>query len=167
MPLSEQPGHCHRPGKVGMGPFLCHSPSHLPFQTIAVQPQVSSCARAPSRGCSLFFFFLAAVTRVTSPEGPVKSLHIRDPHGVTLGWEVACWKVFCKDLTSTRGKPADNCSFAPAGALFCSLQDLDLSYNNLSPEDIWTLGDLSQLKTLRLTANGLRTLPPDLAGSWQ
>uniref|UniRef100_A0A8B9VHY8 X-ray radiation resistance associated 1 n=1 Tax=Anas zonorhyncha TaxID=75864 RepID=A0A8B9VHY8_9AVES len=46
------------------------------------------------------------------------------------------------------------------------LQDLDLSYNNLSPEDIWMLGDLSQLKILRLTANGLRTLPPDLAGSW-
>ncbi|KAI6079225.1 X-ray radiation resistance-associated protein 1 [Aix galericulata] len=49
---------------------------------------------------------------------------------------------------------------------FLHLEDLDLSYNNLSPEDIWTLGDLSQLKILRLTANGLRTLPPDLAGSW-
>ncbi|XP_071889040.1 X-ray radiation resistance-associated protein 1 isoform X2 [Anas platyrhynchos] len=49
---------------------------------------------------------------------------------------------------------------------FLHLEDLDLSYNNLSSEDIWTLGDLSQLKTLRLTANGLRTLPPDLAGSW-
>ncbi|XP_066846161.1 X-ray radiation resistance-associated protein 1 isoform X1 [Anser cygnoides] len=46
------------------------------------------------------------------------------------------------------------------------LQDLDLSYNNLSPEDIWALGDLAQLKILRLTANGLRTLPADLAGSW-
>ncbi|NXK50280.1 XRRA1 protein, partial [Chauna torquata] len=49
---------------------------------------------------------------------------------------------------------------------FLHLEDLDLSYNNLSPEDIWTLGDLSQLKVLRLTANGLRSLPPDLAGSW-
>ncbi|XP_035199638.1 X-ray radiation resistance-associated protein 1 isoform X2 [Oxyura jamaicensis] len=49
---------------------------------------------------------------------------------------------------------------------FLHLEDLDLSYNNLAPEDIWTLGDLSQLKVLRLTANGLRTLPPDLAGSW-
>ncbi|KAM8821599.1 X-ray radiation resistance-associated protein 1 [Eudromia elegans] len=49
---------------------------------------------------------------------------------------------------------------------FLRLEDLDLSYNNLSPEDIWTLGELSQLKVLRLTANGLRWLPPDLAGSW-
>ncbi|KFP22236.1 X-ray radiation resistance-associated protein 1, partial [Egretta garzetta] len=49
---------------------------------------------------------------------------------------------------------------------FLHLEDLDLSYNNLSPQDIWTLGDLSRLKVLRLTANGLRSLPPDLAGSW-
>ncbi|XP_010225852.1 PREDICTED: X-ray radiation resistance-associated protein 1 [Tinamus guttatus] len=49
---------------------------------------------------------------------------------------------------------------------FLRLEDLDLSYNNLSPEDIWILGELSQLKVLRLTANGLRSLPPDLAGSW-
>ncbi|KFV05438.1 X-ray radiation resistance-associated protein 1, partial [Pterocles gutturalis] len=49
---------------------------------------------------------------------------------------------------------------------FLHLEDLDLSYNNLSTQDIWTLGDLSQLKVLRLTANGLRSLPPDLAGSW-
>ncbi|NXJ16680.1 XRRA1 protein, partial [Odontophorus gujanensis] len=49
---------------------------------------------------------------------------------------------------------------------FKHLEDLDLSYNNLSPEDIWMLGDLSQLKVLHLTANGLRSLPPDLAGSW-
>ncbi|NWX81378.1 XRRA1 protein, partial [Alca torda] len=48
---------------------------------------------------------------------------------------------------------------------FLHLEDLDLSYNNLSPQDIWTLGDLSQLKVLRLTANRLRSLPPDLAGS--
>ncbi|OXB54636.1 hypothetical protein ASZ78_002390 [Callipepla squamata] len=49
---------------------------------------------------------------------------------------------------------------------FKHLEDLDLSYNNLSPEDVWMLGDLSQLRVLRLTANGLRSLPPDLAGSW-
>ncbi|NXL68365.1 XRRA1 protein, partial [Chordeiles acutipennis] len=49
---------------------------------------------------------------------------------------------------------------------FLHLEDLDLSYNNLSPQDIWKLGDLSHLKVLRLTANGLRSLPPDLAGSW-
>ncbi|NXI94991.1 XRRA1 protein, partial [Psophia crepitans] len=49
---------------------------------------------------------------------------------------------------------------------FLRLEALDLSYNNLSPQDIWTLGDLSQLKVLRLTANGLQSLPPDLAGSW-
>ncbi|XP_010021954.1 PREDICTED: X-ray radiation resistance-associated protein 1, partial [Nestor notabilis] len=45
---------------------------------------------------------------------------------------------------------------------FLHLEDLDLSYNNLSPQDIRTLGDLSQLKVLRLTANGLRSLPLDL-----
>ncbi|KAK2513503.1 Xrra1 [Columba guinea] len=49
---------------------------------------------------------------------------------------------------------------------FCFLQRLDLSYNNLSSQDIWTLGDLSQLKVLRLTGNRLQSLPPDLAGSW-
>ncbi|OPJ85879.1 hypothetical protein AV530_007036 [Patagioenas fasciata monilis] len=49
---------------------------------------------------------------------------------------------------------------------FLHLEDLDLSYNNLSSQDIWTLGDLSQLKVLRLTGNKLRSLPPDLAGSW-
>ncbi|XP_049679109.1 X-ray radiation resistance-associated protein 1 [Accipiter gentilis] len=49
---------------------------------------------------------------------------------------------------------------------FLHLEVLDLSYNNLSPQDIWTLGNLSQLKVLRLTANGLRSLPLDLAGSW-
>ncbi|KFP01303.1 X-ray radiation resistance-associated protein 1, partial [Calypte anna] len=49
---------------------------------------------------------------------------------------------------------------------FLHLEDLDLSYNNLSPQDIWTLGDLPQLKVLHLTANGLQSLPLDLAGSW-
>ncbi|XP_008943475.1 PREDICTED: X-ray radiation resistance-associated protein 1-like, partial [Merops nubicus] len=49
---------------------------------------------------------------------------------------------------------------------FLHLEDLDLSYNNLSPQDVWTLGDLSKLKVLRLTANGLRSLPLELAGSW-
>lgn len=142
-------------------------PITSPFQNYCCSASSLILCTSSQQGLFPVFFFLAAVTRVTSPEGPVKSLHIRDPHGVTLGWEVACWKVFCKDLASTWENPADNCSFAPAAALFCSLQDLDLSYNNLSPEDIWTLGDLSQLKTLRLTANGLRTLPPDLAGSWQ
>ncbi|XP_074966890.1 X-ray radiation resistance-associated protein 1 [Phalacrocorax aristotelis] len=49
---------------------------------------------------------------------------------------------------------------------FLHLEDLDLSYNNLCPQDVWTLGDLPQLKVLCLTANGLWSLPPDLAGSW-
>ncbi|KAM6342067.1 X-ray radiation resistance-associated protein 1 [Podargus strigoides] len=48
---------------------------------------------------------------------------------------------------------------------FLHLGKLDLSYNNLSPQDIGTLGDLSQLKVLRLM--GLWSLPPDLAGSWE
>ncbi|KAM9263429.1 LOW QUALITY PROTEIN: X-ray radiation resistance-associated protein 1 [Cariama cristata] len=46
---------------------------------------------------------------------------------------------------------------------FLHLEDLDLSYNNLSPQDIWTLGDLSQLKVLRLTASGFGSLPLDSA----
>ncbi|KAM6290488.1 X-ray radiation resistance-associated protein 1 [Porphyrio hochstetteri] len=49
---------------------------------------------------------------------------------------------------------------------FLHLEHLDLSYNNLSPQDVWTLGYLSQLKVLHLTANGLWSLPPDLAGSY-
>uniref|UniRef100_K7FLE0 X-ray radiation resistance associated 1 n=1 Tax=Pelodiscus sinensis TaxID=13735 RepID=K7FLE0_PELSI len=48
---------------------------------------------------------------------------------------------------------------------FLHLEILDLSYNNLSPEDVRTLGVLSQLKVLHLTANGLRSLPSDLADS--
>ncbi|XP_039395528.1 X-ray radiation resistance-associated protein 1 isoform X2 [Mauremys reevesii] len=48
---------------------------------------------------------------------------------------------------------------------FLHLEILDLSYNNLSPEDVRTLGVLSQLKVLHLTANGLRSLPSDLAVS--
>ncbi|XP_074832784.1 X-ray radiation resistance-associated protein 1 isoform X2 [Carettochelys insculpta] len=48
---------------------------------------------------------------------------------------------------------------------FLRLEILDLSYNNLSPEDVRTLGVLSQLKVLHLTANGLRSLPSDLAVS--
>ncbi|XP_061485099.1 X-ray radiation resistance-associated protein 1 isoform X2 [Rhineura floridana] len=46
---------------------------------------------------------------------------------------------------------------------FPHLEILDLSYNNLSPEDVQVLGVLSHLKVLHLTANGLSSLPLDLA----
>nr|XP_060623143.1 X-ray radiation resistance-associated protein 1 [Anolis sagrei ordinatus] len=46
---------------------------------------------------------------------------------------------------------------------FPHLEVLDLSYNNLSPEDVRVLGVLSHLKVLHLTANGLTALPLDLA----
>ncbi|XP_060091338.1 X-ray radiation resistance-associated protein 1 [Heteronotia binoei] len=46
---------------------------------------------------------------------------------------------------------------------FPHLEILDLSYNNLSPEDIRALGVLPHLKVLHLTANGLSSLPLDLA----
>ncbi|KAJ6664826.1 hypothetical protein lerEdw1_005798 [Lerista edwardsae] len=46
---------------------------------------------------------------------------------------------------------------------FLHLEVLDLSYNNLSPEDVQALGVLSHLKVLHLTANGLHSLPLDLA----
>ncbi|XP_019369824.1 PREDICTED: X-ray radiation resistance-associated protein 1 [Gavialis gangeticus] len=48
---------------------------------------------------------------------------------------------------------------------FLTLELLDLSYNNLSPEDVRALGVLSQLKVLHLTANGLQSLPSDLVVS--
>ncbi|XP_042314780.1 X-ray radiation resistance-associated protein 1 isoform X2 [Sceloporus undulatus] len=48
---------------------------------------------------------------------------------------------------------------------FPHLEILDLSYNNLSPEDVQVLGVLSHLKVLHLTANGLNSLPLDLAVS--
>ncbi|XP_044306108.1 X-ray radiation resistance-associated protein 1-like [Varanus komodoensis] len=46
---------------------------------------------------------------------------------------------------------------------FPYLEILDLSYNNLSPEDVQALGVLPHLKVLHLTANGLSSLPLDLA----
>ncbi|XP_062983824.1 X-ray radiation resistance-associated protein 1-like [Elgaria multicarinata webbii] len=46
---------------------------------------------------------------------------------------------------------------------FPHLEILDLSYNNLSPEDVQALGVLPHLKVLHLTANGLSSLPLDLA----
>ncbi|KAM6447715.1 X-ray radiation resistance-associated protein 1 isoform 2-T3 [Liasis olivaceus] len=48
---------------------------------------------------------------------------------------------------------------------FPHLEILDLSYNNLSPNDVQTLGILPHLKVLHLTANGLSSLPLDLAAS--
>ncbi|XP_060557943.1 X-ray radiation resistance-associated protein 1-like isoform X2 [Ruditapes philippinarum] len=43
------------------------------------------------------------------------------------------------------------------------LEVLDVSYNNLSQDDILTLGLLSNLKVLHLTGNGLVSLPPNMA----
>ncbi|CAG5120231.1 unnamed protein product, partial [Candidula unifasciata] len=40
---------------------------------------------------------------------------------------------------------------------------LDISYNNLSPDDLLTLGLLAHLKVLHLTGNNFSSLPPDLA----
>ncbi|KAM3837438.1 X-ray radiation resistance-associated protein 1 isoform 2-T2 [Vipera latastei] len=48
---------------------------------------------------------------------------------------------------------------------FPHLEILDLSYNNLSPEDVQILGILPHLKALHLTANGLSSLPLNLAAS--
>ncbi|XP_039211813.1 X-ray radiation resistance-associated protein 1 isoform X2 [Crotalus tigris] len=48
---------------------------------------------------------------------------------------------------------------------FPHLEILDLSYNNLSPEDVQILGILPHLKVLHLTANGLSSLPLNLAAS--
>ncbi|KAK3589901.1 hypothetical protein CHS0354_034913 [Potamilus streckersoni] len=46
---------------------------------------------------------------------------------------------------------------------FPQLEVLDLSYNNLSQEDILTLGMLSNLKVLHLTGNNFKTLPQNMA----
>ncbi|XP_076453924.1 X-ray radiation resistance-associated protein 1-like [Babylonia areolata] len=46
---------------------------------------------------------------------------------------------------------------------FPQLEVLDLSYNNLSLEDVLTLGQLSTLRVLHLTGNNFSTLPPDMA----
>lgn len=46
---------------------------------------------------------------------------------------------------------------------FPNLQVLDLSYNNLSSNDVLSLGYLSKLKVLTLTGNGLSEIHPDLS----
>ncbi|XP_052782406.1 X-ray radiation resistance-associated protein 1-like isoform X2 [Mya arenaria] len=43
------------------------------------------------------------------------------------------------------------------------LEVLDLSYNNLSQDDILTLGLVPNIKVLHLTGNGLHSLPPNMA----
>ena len=42
-------------------------------------------------------------------------------------------------------------------------QLLDLSYNNLTPQDILPLGLMPKLRVLHLTGNGLHQLPPELS----
>ena len=44
-----------------------------------------------------------------------------------------------------------------------SLKTLDLSYNNLSPEDILPLGLLPNLRVLHLTGNGIKELPAEMS----
>lgn len=44
-----------------------------------------------------------------------------------------------------------------------TLQLLDLSYNNLSPDDFLPLGLLQNLRILQLTGNNLKSIPQDLA----
>ncbi|KAL3847386.1 hypothetical protein ACJMK2_018301 [Sinanodonta woodiana] len=46
---------------------------------------------------------------------------------------------------------------------FPQLEVLDLSYNNLSQEDIITLGMLTNLKVLHLTGNNFKTLPQNMS----
>ncbi|XP_078490214.1 X-ray radiation resistance-associated protein 1 [Ciona intestinalis] len=46
---------------------------------------------------------------------------------------------------------------------FPNLQVLDLSYNNLSAQDVLDLGVLPRLKVLTLTGNGLHSIHPDMA----
>jgi len=54
-------------------------------------------------------------------------------------------------------------SIKPRSGDYPHLEVLDLSYNNLSQEDLLTLGLLPNVKVLHLTGNGLSTLPPNLA----
>ncbi|BFZ00960.1 hypothetical protein BsWGS_03999 [Bradybaena similaris] len=46
---------------------------------------------------------------------------------------------------------------------FSNLEVLDISYNNLSQDDLLTLGLVARLRVLHLTGNNLSNLPPDLA----
>ena len=45
---------------------------------------------------------------------------------------------------------------------FSTLEMLDLSYNNLSADDLLALGLLPNLTVLHLTGNSLRSVPPDM-----
>ena len=45
-------------------------------------------------------------------------------------------------------------------------QVLNVSYNNLSPEDVRALSNLQNLRILHISGNGLTTLPNDLLQSY-
>nr|KAG5698004.1 hypothetical protein BaRGS_005822 [Batillaria attramentaria] len=49
---------------------------------------------------------------------------------------------------------------------FPSLEVLDLSYNNLSHDDVLTIGTLPKLRVLHLTGNNFRTMPQDMAAPY-
>ncbi|XP_034745050.1 X-ray radiation resistance-associated protein 1 isoform X1 [Etheostoma cragini] len=57
------------------------------------------------------------------------------------------------------------CNMKFNAADFPHLEVLDLSYNNLSADDIVSIGRLSRLKVLHLTGNQLHHLPPNLGSS--
>lgn len=48
-------------------------------------------------------------------------------------------------------------------SIFSHGQVLDISYNNLSQDDLLTLGLMARLRVLHLTGNNFSNLPPDLA----
>ena len=45
----------------------------------------------------------------------------------------------------------------------CLFQMLDLSYNNLSADDILSLGSLPNLRVLHLSGNNLKSIPTDIS----
>ena len=95
-----------------------------------------------------------AMTRLARLDASDNNLQLHDLAALRLA-SLRELVLACNRLTSVRRLPADG---------FPKLKTLDLSFNEIKPEDIYCLQDLPALETLNLTSNELDALPADWTG---